>query len=124
MIGGFEFGDCDNEGRITSFETDFLSFSFLVTSVRIGAMPLKPVVIAAATAAVIGLIWADETVVMCPGSHTAATGCPDTATCCPHKFSNTGVGCCPFPNAVCCAGSYGQTSTPYPRAHAPELCAL
>ena len=37
-----------------------------------------------------------------------STGCPSAgATCCPHSFSSTKWGCCPMPNAVCCAGSYG-----------------
>jgi hypothetical protein len=36
------------------------------------------------------------------------TGCPSaSSTCCHHKFSHTTWGCCPYPNAVCCAGSYG-----------------
>ena len=51
----------------------------------------------------------DDSVVMCNTKTPNTTGCPKaTSTCCPHNFSNTGMGCCPFLNAVCCAGSYGQ----------------
>eukprot|EP00729_Bicosta_minor_P006593 gene6593-6147_t len=49
---------------------------------------------------------ADGAVTMC--GDKSGTGCPSTiATCCHHNFSKTTWGCCPFPNAVCCAGSYG-----------------
>ena len=46
-------------------------------------------------------------VVMCAGSGNTTACPPKTATCCHHNFSKTTMGCCPYPNAVCCAGSYG-----------------
>lgn len=33
------------------------------------------------------------------------SNCPTSATCCPSPFSQSGVGCCPYPNAVCCPDS-------------------
>lgn len=30
------------------------------------------------------------------------TACPSGASCCANYFSVSGMGCCPFPNAVCC----------------------
>ena len=66
------------------------------TAVVVTATPQRAA--AAATAA---------SITMCAGA-TQSTGCPTaTATCCHHNFSKTGMGCCPMPNAVCCAGSYG-----------------
>ena len=36
-----------------------------------------------------------------------ATACdPTVTTCCPYFWAPTGWGCCPFPNAVCCANTY------------------
>ena len=41
-----------------------------------------------------------------PYSAWNETRCPSaTATCCPSGFNPSGVGCCPFANAVCCPGS-------------------
>ena len=41
-----------------------------------------------------------------PWSAYNETRCPsESQTCCPSGFSPSGVGCCPFKNAVCCPGS-------------------
>jgi len=49
---------------------------------------------------------------LCPGatggpySAWNETRCPSaSSTCCPSGFNPSGVGCCPFVNAVCCPGS-------------------
>ena len=49
---------------------------------------------------------------LCPNQHGGPytswneTRCPsDRATCCPSGFNPSGVGCCPFTNAICCPGS-------------------
>jgi hypothetical protein len=48
-----------------------------------------------------------------PYSSWNSTHCPSTtATCCGSGFNPSQVGCCPFPNAVCCPGKPGYTCCP------------
>lgn len=64
-------------------------------------------------------VWPQVCATNTTGPYSAwnQTRCDDSSTCCTSGFSVSGVGCCPYTNAVCCPNGYaccpsGTTCTP------------